>query len=142
MNNAELIAALRRCGDEPYDITKPCKVSPWKLMRDAADALEAQQVDLRKANEIIAEGIRASRKSRAALETAQKLIAELEAQLPKEGEWIDDNGANVPLDRDGYTTGMCRCSVCNDWLIASDEYEVRGRYCPSCGSRMAKGEQE
>ena len=60
---------------------------------------------------------------------------ELERQLPKEGEWIDDNGANVPLDRDGYTTGMCRCSVCNDWLIASDEYEVRGRYCPNCGAR-------
>jgi hypothetical protein len=77
-----------------------------------------------------------------ALEAAEKRIAELEAQLPKEGEWIDDNGANVPLDRDGYTTGMCRCSVCNDWLIASDEYEVRGRYCPNCGSRMAKGEQD
>lgn len=36
----ELIDALRICGDEPYDITKPCKVSPWKLMRDAADAIE------------------------------------------------------------------------------------------------------
>ena len=75
------------------------------------------------------------------IEAQQKQIAELEAQLPKGGEWIDDNGANVPLDRDGYTTGMCRCSVCNDWLIASDEYEVRGRYCPSCGARM-KGEQD
>lgn len=43
MNNAELIKALRVCGDEPYDITKPCKVSPWKLMRDAAAALETSE---------------------------------------------------------------------------------------------------
>lgn len=43
MNNAELIKALRVCGGEPYNITKPCKVSPWKLMRDAADALEADE---------------------------------------------------------------------------------------------------
>ena len=47
MTNAELIDALRKCGDEPYDITKPCKVSPWKLMRDSADAIErlADEVD-------------------------------------------------------------------------------------------------
>jgi hypothetical protein len=129
MNNAELIKALRWCGSEDerhemcVDESYSCPM--WNedrmteyckadLMLAAADLIEAQE----------------------------KRIAELEAQLPKEGEWIDDNGANVPLDRDGYTTGMCRCSVCNDWLIASDEYEVRGRYCPSCGSRMAKGEQE
>lgn len=43
MSNEELIKALRVCGEEPYDITKPCKVSPWKLMRDAADALEATE---------------------------------------------------------------------------------------------------
>lgn len=76
------------------------------------------------------------------IEAQAKRIEKLEAQMPKDGEWIDDNGAKVPIDRDGYTTGMCRCSVCGDWLIASDEYEVRGRYCPNCGSRMRKGEQE
>ena len=68
-------------------------------------------------------------------------IAELEAQIPKEGEWRDDNGAVVPLDDYGYTTDLCQCSVCGDWLIASDEYHMRGRYCPNCGARM-KGEQE
>ena len=41
----ELIKALRYCGNEPYDITKPCKVSPWKLKRDAADAIERLQAD-------------------------------------------------------------------------------------------------
>ena len=76
------------------------------------------------------------------IEAQQKRIAELEAQMPKEGEWRDDNGAVVPLDDYGYTTDLCQCSVCGDWLIASDEYEVRGRYCPNCGSRMRKGEQE
>ncbi len=122
MTNEELIKALREVANWIVAMTYDSEYAHDELkmlhyednIRAAADLIEAQA----------------------------KRIEELEAQMPKEGEWIDDNGAKVPLDRDGYTTGMCRCSVCNDWLIASDEYEVRGRYCPSCGSRMAKGEQE
>lgn len=120
MDVKEQIAALRYCPSHgcgrcvALDANGRCTLrGVVGLMNQAADALEAQQAR----------------------------IAELEAQLPKEGEWIDDNGAKVPLDRDGYTTGWCQCSVCGDWLIASDEYEVRGRYCPNCGSRMAKGER-
>ena len=71
-----------------------------------------------------------------ALEAAEKRIAELEAQLPKEGEWIDADGANVPLDKDGDTTDSCYCSICGDWLTASDEYAARGWFCPNCGAKM------
>lgn len=127
MTNAELIAALRYCPSHgcgrcvALGANGRCTAhGVVGLMNQAADIIEAQQK---------------------ALDACAKQLADMAAKLPKEGEWIDDNGANVPLDRDGYTTGMCRCSVCNDWLIASDEYEVRGRYCPNCGARM-KGEQE
>ena len=122
MTNEELIKALREVANWIVAMTYDSEYAHDELkmlhyednIRAAADIIEAQA----------------------------KRIEELEAQMPKEGEWIDDNGAKVPLDRDGYTTGWCQCSVCGDWLIASDEYEVRGRYCPNCGSRMAKGEQD
>lgn len=116
--NAELIAALLSCGNGcecakcPYD---ECSCpSTEDMMVAAADALEA----------------------------AEKRIAELEAQLPKEGEWIMDEN---PHD------GDCRCSVC---LIAIDAMHERNhgvlnaltggkwwqfyRYCPNCGAKMKK----
>jgi len=136
MDNAELIKQLRGCKDiefcnecprMPNGIIEPCGIKD-----DAADALEAAENRIVELNTKCAD----------LQSQINSMGSEIEELMPKEGEWIDDNGANVPLDRDGYTTGMCRCSVCNDWLIASDEYEVRGRYCPNCGSRMAKGEQE
>lgn len=87
MERNEQIAALRRCGDEPYDITKPCKVSPWKLMRDAADALEAdeQRIDgLQKLVDLNTQRCEALRKQlRKAHENYEKHLNELEAQLPK-----------------------------------------------------------
>jgi len=85
---------------------------PLTLLREAADALEAEE----------------------------NRIAELEAQLPKEGEWIMDEN---PHD------GDCRCSVC---LIAIDAMHERNHellnaltggkwwtfyhYCPKCGAKM------
>lgn len=56
----------------------------------------------------------------------------------KQGEWIDENNNIVNLDKDGYTKGWCKCSKCGDYLSASDEYAVRGFFCPNCGARMAK----
>jgi len=121
MTNSELIKALRNCGS----ISRNCgscfyknhPVCHFQMAIDAADALEA----------------------------AEKRIAELEAQLPKEGEWIMDEH---PHD------GDCRCSVC---LVAIDAMHERHHgllnaltggkwwtfyhYCPKCGAKM-KGEQE
>jgi hypothetical protein len=65
---------------------------PLTLLRDAADALES----------------------------AEKRIAELETQLPKDGEWM-------PV---GDGTIYVKCSVCGEEMCC------RGRYCPNCGSVM------
>lgn len=104
MNNAELIEALRYCAmheccDE--SVLAECKYShKWKegedcnamLLTDAADALEA----------------------------ADKRIKELEAQLPKEGEWIDIKG-----------TMFAECSVCGN-----RHYGCNTPYCDMCGAKM------
>jgi len=141
LTNAELIKALRWCGsederhemcvDESYScplwnedrMTDYCKAD---LMLAAADALEAQQVDLRKANEIIAEGIKVSRKSRAALEIAQKRIAELEAQLP---EWISVYDLLPERSKDVIVAN----SRGKQWDI--DKAWFNGEYFDRCGKR-------
>ena len=128
MTNAELIATLR---GENYFVT---------LLHDAADALEA-------ADEKIADcvaAIDALDDSNDAYikenERLKKRTADLEAQLPKEGEWIMDEN---PHD------GDCRCSAC---LVAIDAMHERNhgllnaltggkwwkfyRYCPNCGAKM------
>ena len=55
------------------------------------------------------------------------------------GEWIDADGNKVRLDADGHPLDSCWCSNCGEWLVASDEYEVVGKFCPHCGARMHKG---
>ena len=78
-----------------------------KLMADAADALEA----------------------------AEQRIADLEAQLPKEGEWIESNTRP-------RSAQFC-CSVCHrtcyDIQPTRDKAwtkKCRYHYCPNCGARM------
>lgn len=55
------------------------------------------------------------------------------------GKWIYDD-KQVPLDEMGCPTGSCWCSECGDWLSASDEYSVRGYFCPNCGADMREQE--
>ena len=59
------------------------------------------------------------------------------------GEWVDDKGNVVPWDEmnTDCPAGSCSCSVCGDWLTASDEYPARGRFCPNCGADM-RGEND
>lgn len=109
MTNAELIKALRWCGDESDEwcvseaykcqlwnedrITDECKA---ELMRAAADALEAQ--------------------------------------LPKEGEWIEqDNGNSI----------YHKCSVCgkNQYNVLLEMMQGDYHYCPNCGAKM-RGEHD
>ena len=104
MTNAELIKQLRGCKDIEFCSDCPRMpngiIEPCNIKDEAADALEA----------------------------AEKRIAELEAQMPKDGEWIEDE------------YGFIHCSKCGmEW----DEPEhPQTNFCPSCGSRMRKGEQE
>lgn len=90
-----------------------------------------------------------------ALEAADKRIAGLEAQLPKEGKWIRKE-VKVYCPRDCWNPSACAiegtwneeegwnlemqdgfCSVCGE----QDEKYYKHNYCPNCGARM-KGEQE
>ncbi len=56
----------------------------------------------------------------------------------KKGHWISLNtGKPSPL-KDGMTTESVKCSECDEWLTASDEYSCSGRYCPNCGIKMER----
>lgn len=55
------------------------------------------------------------------------------------GEWIDADGNKVRLDADGHPLDSCWCSNCGEWLVASDEYKVFGKFCPNCGWTMIGG---
>ncbi|MBQ5757013.1 MAG: hypothetical protein IIV93_00705 [Clostridia bacterium] len=59
------------------------------------------------------------------------------------GEWYNgdrnEGAQKTKLNQDGTVTDTAYCSVCGDWLGASDEYAVRGRFCPNCGADMRGG---
>ena len=57
----------------------------------------------------------------------------------EQGEWIDEDGNKVPLDKDGRPLGSCWCNQCHEWLVGSDEYAIKGNFCPNCGARMEAG---
>lgn len=138
MTNAELIKALRYhadatihyCDGCPYrTIQKTNGMCLDSMISDAADALEA--ADKRIA--VLEKSY--SWKAYAALEESiegyKTRIAELEAQLPKEGEWID-----LSFGRD------YKCSVCGEWYRMDGTPEQEDmNYCPNCGARM-KGEKK
>ena len=147
MNNAERIAALRYCGnfedregcDEecPYFNDKDC---PKRIMCDAADALEAaeQRIDgLQKLVDINTERCEALRKQlRESHESYEKHINELEAQLPKEGEWIE----KWRFKTDGtpfHKIGDMECSVCHGDMLG----RFYSKYCPHCGA-LLRGEHD
>ena len=57
----------------------------------------------------------------------------------RHGRWLSmDSEKVIAIDDDGCPVDSCRCSECGDWLTGSDEYMVRGRYCPNCGAKMNK----
>jgi hypothetical protein len=57
------------------------------------------------------------------------------------GRWINSRGEIVPLD-EGCPVSSCNCSVCGEWLTASDEYACFGKYCPNCGAKMDGGNED
>ena len=64
------------------------------------------------------------------------------------GRWLDRPKNQGLKDEEIGTVGMvdgepwssCYCSECGEWLVASDEYPVKGNYCPNCGAKMDGGE--
>ena len=117
MTNTELIDGLRWCADEsiccddfsgekcPYFDEKKDSCSVDEILHAATDALEADE----------------------------KRIAELEKQLPKEGEWI--------VDKNGYPQIICSICDVHIPMVAGWCMDAHIKYCPNCGAKM-KGEQE
>ena len=114
MTNAELIKALRKCGKASADRCWNCDYydrEPWcesALANDAAEALEA----------------------------AEKRTADLEAQLPKEGEWL----------RTDAFPHRIYCSVCYKTYVPNDRWQIwvdgdiPKKFCPNCGAKMDRKE--
>lgn len=115
MTNAELIKALR-CGTVKGDGKLNCSSCNYShgdccwtmIMLDAADALEA----------------------------AEQRIAELEAQKPNRGEWIE----KWRFKTDGtpfHKIGDMECSVCHGEMLG----RFYSKYCPHCGA-LLRGEHD
>ena len=54
---------------------------------------------------------------------------------PKNQGWKDEEIGTVGMV-DGEPWSSCYCSECGEWLVASDEYSVKGNFCPNCGADM------
>ena len=69
------------------------------------------------------------------LHDAADALEAAEAQLPKEGEWIEQDDGNSIYHK---------CSVCgkNQYNVLLEMMQGDYHYCPNCGARMRKGEQE
>lgn len=138
MKNEDLIKALRECeycnvcsiavdGDCPFGGRDELEVA-------AADALEAAEqriAELEADKKTLINVVKDKSDFRATKDAMR--IAELEAQLPKEGEWIAEPMTREKFYNDPYLSA--KCSICGA------NSRERGHYCPNCGARM-KGEQE
>ena len=161
MTNAELIKALRICAEHEgcdYYIAKDCpRESTWMcgvdcgqiLMLDAADALEAaeKRIDgLQKLVDINTERCEALRKQlRESHESYEKHINELEAQLPKDGEWMTNIRWDYQPPTQSATTNvgthfLCR-SVGKPCQNATEYGYCKQTICNNCGARM-RGEHD
>lgn len=120
MTNAELIEAMRYCAEHEgcdYYIAKDCpRESTWMCGVDCDQILMLDAA--------------------AALKAADKRIAELEAQMPKRGEWIE----KWRFKTDGtpfHKIGDMECSVCHGDMLG----RYHSKYCPHCGA-LLRGEHD
>lgn len=74
-------------------------------------------------------------------------VREILERLPtieerKTGKWISDMDDEPVVIKDGCPYKSCHCSECGEWLGASDEYAVKGNFCPNCGADMRRNRNE
>lgn len=134
MTNAELIDSLKNVYGEKADCyhchsTAGCYGTACMeyLCHAAADALEAAEKRI-----AIVEEERDL--ERFAAKNYLDKIDELEAQIPKEGEWIEHRSWGFSY-ASPITTNY-HCSVCDH-----EEVHNKYHYCPNCGADMRKGEE-
>ena len=67
----------------------------------------------------------------------------LPSVTPKQrtGHWISSTGEPVEI-KYGSPVRSCWCSECGEWLVGSDEYECKGKFCPNCGAKMGSKEEQ
>ena len=73
-------------------------------------------------------------------------VADMVEEMPtierKTGRWISAMDDEPVVIKDGSPDKSCHCSECGEWLVASDEYDVKGNFCPNCGADMRGREDE
>ena len=52
------------------------------------------------------------------------------------GEWIDITDEEINLIGYKGKTRPCKCSLCGQWYVGSDEFETFCNFCSSCGADM------
>jgi homoaconitase/3-isopropylmalate dehydratase large subunit len=117
-----------------YNVIGTCERE--RMTRDAADALEAagkRIAELEKQAELT-DQVDAMNFAMHLKQVAR--IAELEAQLPKEGEW-------KKILQNGDGTSDYQCSACLGIImdVPDDDEHPLCSFCPNCGARMDGKEQ-
>lgn len=138
-NYEQLVKALRHCSGTPYARCSNCPMhdkgvadyaTPCGILSDAAAAIESLN-RLLDQNTQRCESLR--KQLREAHESYERHLNDLEAQLPKLGEWIWDDKRCIYV-----------CSVCGSPKVREnmDRQTIKEQaYCYSCGAKMT-GEQD
>lgn len=126
MTNAEIINALRCCASLDTSCKGLCSYHgvEYCLSKKDLDAAAA----LKAAEKRIAEQQKQIAQLYMLLNNRINEIAELEAQMPKEGEWI--------VDKKGYPQIICSLCDVHIPMVAGWCMDAHINYCPNCGARM------
>ena len=135
----ELVKALRhygkdlmpgeRCKDScPYGDIALCLP---KLKLDAAAAIEALN-RLLDQNTQRCEALR--KQLREAHESYERHLKDLEAQLPKQGEWVEDTTTYAGPGLSNYKCSLCG-KICGTWRRGLKPSELPN-WCGNCGAKM------